>query len=64
MTYEEYLRKTAIFDYLDTLADMGIEYEVDNNVTCPGLVVITFNNGFRTVRTYWHEGEMVSKEYI
>lgn len=64
MTYEEYLKKTAILDYLDTLADMKIEYEVDNNVTYPGLVVITQYNGPRTIRTYWHEGQMVSKEYI
>ena len=64
MTYDEYLKRTAVFDYLDTLADMGIEYEVDNNVTCPGLVVVTQYNGFRTIKTYWHDGAMVSKEYV
>lgn len=64
MTYDEYLKKTAVLDYLNTLADMGIEYEVDNNVSYPGLVVVTQHNGFRTIKTYWHDGAMVSKEYI
>lgn len=64
MTYDEYLKRTAVLDYLDTLADMEIKYEVDNNVTCPGLVVVTQYNGFRTIKTYWHDGAMVSKEYV
>ena len=64
MTYEEYLKKNEIFDYLQTLADMGIEYEVEHIEGCPGCVDITQYNGFRTIKTHWLNGEKTGKEYI